>query len=895
MKPFRVRHRAAFACAAVLLSFLAPSLDRALAASANPYEWAGSRSFDATSTISRVVDDAAVRSASGRTPEITSGADGEWQRIAPPKGVHRLQPATIYDPVRNRLVTFGGSDQNPDGSLFYTNSVSVLNLPGGAWVPLATSGTPPAARRLHRAIYDPNGDRMIVYGGWNDALLDDVWQLSLSGTPTWTQLAPTGGGPGARAGAGVVYDASAQRMLVFGGFDGVSGANDRASDVWALSLTGPLVWSQLVGPDAGPPGRSSMTAVYDPSGPAMLIFGGTDSDFSNEVWKLSLSDPPAWSLVSTTGAAPSPREEQAGGFDPASHRLAIYGGYNAGFVFNDFWTLDTGTNAWTRSFPTPRIGRRWGAGSTVANGFLYVHGGRSVNGSILGDFWKTMVGVPTTWTTYEQLLPPRLQEVMVHDTNRDRLVVFGGTDGQYRNDTYTHSMVLGTGWDPLVTSGAPPAARRLHTGIYDPVGDRILVFGGYDDVLLGDLWQLSFATSPPTWSPVSATGGGPSPRGGHVAIYDPENRQMVVFGGYDGVSAPANRIGDTWVLSLDGPPVWTQLSPGPGPTARSSMTAVYDAAHHAMVVFAGTDPNFRNDVWSLSLDSPAWSLISADTAPGGREEQGAAYDSKRDRMVIFGGYDSSITNYGDLWSLGLGDSPAWSTLAASETPPSARWGMKMIYDATRDGIWLYGGWDYTYCRDLWMLQFADDPVNAVVTNGAANTNVGVAHLSWTLPAGVVAPARIERSADGTNWTAVGAALPGKTGALAFDDHTAPANQSLAWRARVATEGDTWTTSALWATVPGSVGVPPAAPVSFALRPAGRAVRTGAIAVECSLPRADRATLELLDVQGRVLDRIELRTAGTQRVELGRGLPAGLFFARLAAGRDEASLKLVRLP
>src|SRR5215831_14079025 len=64
----------------------------------------------------------------------------------------------------------------------------------GQWAgPLA--GAAPPSRYAQAAIYDPIRDRMVMFGGLGEAgLLNDVWSLSLTGTPTWGQIA-AGHGP----------------------------------------------------------------------------------------------------------------------------------------------------------------------------------------------------------------------------------------------------------------------------------------------------------------------------------------------------------------------------------------------------------------------------------------------------------------------------------------------------------------------------------------------------------------------------------------------------------------------------------------------------------------------------------------------------------------------------
>src|SRR5439155_6727416 len=50
--------------------------------------------------------------------------------------------------------------------------------------------------------------------------------------PIWTQLSPTGGLPGIRAGAAGTYDPVTNTMTVFGGTHGSNGA--QLNDVWVL-------------------------------------------------------------------------------------------------------------------------------------------------------------------------------------------------------------------------------------------------------------------------------------------------------------------------------------------------------------------------------------------------------------------------------------------------------------------------------------------------------------------------------------------------------------------------------------------------------------------------------------------------------------------------------------
>jgi hypothetical protein len=46
----------------------------------------------------------------------------------------------------------------------------------GTWLKLLPGGTPPTGRIDHTAIYDPVGNRMVVFGGLGGSgMLNDVW------------------------------------------------------------------------------------------------------------------------------------------------------------------------------------------------------------------------------------------------------------------------------------------------------------------------------------------------------------------------------------------------------------------------------------------------------------------------------------------------------------------------------------------------------------------------------------------------------------------------------------------------------------------------------------------------------------------------------------------------
>src|SRR5262249_4152853 len=169
-------------------------------------------------------------------------------------------------------------------------SLSLAGNPG--WTQVRPAGASPSERAYHTAIFDPVRDRVVVFGGIHGDRLNEVWTLSLTGDPTWTLLTPNGTPPSARYLHTAIYDPVRDRMLVFGGF-ALAGLND----VWELSLSGTPTWTQLTPAGTPPSAREGPTAIYDPVRDRMLVFGGYSAAYLNDVWELSLAGSPAWTQL----------------------------------------------------------------------------------------------------------------------------------------------------------------------------------------------------------------------------------------------------------------------------------------------------------------------------------------------------------------------------------------------------------------------------------------------------------------------------------------------------------------------------------------------------------------------------------------------------------------------
>ena len=251
-------------------------------------------------------------------------------------------------------------------------------------------------------------------------------------------------------------------------------------------------------------------------------------------------------------------------------------------------------------------------------------------------------------------------------------------------------------WGVLAATGPSPGTPTGHCAVYDPTDNRMLVYYG------SDVWALTLDASP-QWTQVQVLNAKPPFRNGACAIMDPVRHRLIVFGGYVGSDYDRS----TWILTLDGTPVWSQLPVVPSPGPRLYASAVYDPIRDRMIVFGGESGPSLNDVWALKLSgTPEWSQIFPDGGPPNpRYGHVAIYDPTGDRMVILGGWQGD-TPYMDPWALSLGASPAWTSLTPSGPVPPARVYSSAVYDAANSRMVMFAGYGGSAgLSDTWALNF----------------------------------------------------------------------------------------------------------------------------------------------------------------------------------------------
>lgn len=171
-----------------------------------------------------------------------------------------------------------------------------------------------------------------------------------------------------------------------------------------------------------------------------------------------------------------------------------------------------------------------------------------------------------------------------------------------------------------------------------------------------------------------------------------------------------------------------------------------------------------------------------------------------------------------------------------------------------------------------------------MTTSASFTRRGL-ELTWWIADSLSRDLRIHRREQGGLWRFAGKARADSLGQVSWRDSTVSRGTTVEY--------------ALEARTRRGVLRVPLAPVSIpgdqTLRLTARVDPQGEVTLECDLPVAQQATLELFDVAGRRLGSIELgrRGAGRHTVPVPRGmLPSrGVYFARLQQVGAQAAAKV----
>jgi cysteine-rich repeat protein len=257
----------------------------------------------------------------------------------------RYRSATAYDPIRKKVVLFGGQ----------SNATTMLNdtweWDGRSWAQVSVA-SPPPIRAGHGLDFDTKDTTQSIrlYGGDNTtSTFTDVYRFT--GT-AWTAVASAG--RTSTKGATLSYDVQNDRLVTFGGL--VTASSTVTNQTWVWTAAGG--WSSP-SPATKPPARDDAATAYDPVRQRTVLFGGDPNNGQqfSDVWELSGTGASTlWTSVPATGG-PGLRNGHRMFYNPDARAVTVLG--NAGLV-EDMWEwtgalwreADLTTSITSRNFTT---------------------------------------------------------------------------------------------------------------------------------------------------------------------------------------------------------------------------------------------------------------------------------------------------------------------------------------------------------------------------------------------------------------------------------------------------------------------------------------------------------------------------------------------------------------
>jgi N-acetylneuraminic acid mutarotase len=309
--------------------------------------------------------------------------------------------------------------------------------------------------------------------------------------------------------------------------------------------------------------------IYDPVQHRIVLFGGKDDKNRNlnEVWAFDLTKN-IWQKIEVEGESPPESEDHVALYDPISYRMILHGGEKARTT-NKIWSFDLKT-----------------------------------------QHWRNMT---------DSTAPVREDHTAIFDSRGKRMIIFGGRDNNFV--TYeTEAFDLDSNsptfeqWQDLTVTDKHPLERCDHVAVYDSMRNRMIIYGGWnkeEKIYLGDTWAFYFATPPHTlghWAQIKTKASHPPKRRHAASVYDSARNWFIIFGGF----GEEGYLNDVWALDLN-LDVWINITPGPQP--RIDHQAIYDPQSRRMIIYGG-DARIQgkfHDLWELQIqpDLPIELLLKA--------------------------------------------------------------------------------------------------------------------------------------------------------------------------------------------------------------------------------------------------------------------------------------------
>jgi cysteine-rich repeat protein len=529
--------------------------------------------------------------------------DGVWQpRVSDVDPRARRGHAMVYDATRQRVVMFGGTTDPVFGEV----NGETWEWDGQQWREIPIAG--PAARTGHAMAFDPVRGRVVLFGGGAPgALQTDTWEYDGA---SWTEI--PGVGPPGRETHTMTFDPVTRRVVLIGGkisvfdptrFDDVwewDGATWSQAPPFPFPITGHAAtstlengllvavnnpttpptnpptrvdtwtrdatrtWTQADPPSSSPTVRAHPAMALDQRRRTIVVHGGVDGiNLTADTW--------AWDGRWVVAGAGGPAvQDGAMAYDPIRDEMILFGGGTSANTngIDETWKWSPVDRTWTQLAPAMKPPRRHGHAMAYLPGSDHIVMFGGTPDATNDQFDDTWIWNGAEWTehTGSPRPPSRSQPAMVTDPIRRTVLMTGGFNGRVGeparvfNDLWEWN---GSEWLEHVVSIRPPA-RVAGTLAWDAGRRRVVLFGGAASgaatltptATFADTWELDWVDDiTPRWTPLAVSG--PSARTDHAMTSAIDGAGVTIFGGRTAMGSLADvftlRWSDTTAREACGP------------------------------------------------------------------------------------------------------------------------------------------------------------------------------------------------------------------------------------------------------------------------------------------------------------------------------------------------------
>lgn len=556
-------------------------------------------------------------SASGPAGDLVWEWTGvSWRSIKPvdPEGdggpVFRQFPSLTYDPIRRRVLLFGGDEVF---GLRLTQMNDLWAWDGRSWERLSEGGEGsqglPEPRTSAKLSFDERRNVLLLTGGDCELSLgcteeswSDVWAFA---DGRWQREAP-GAAP---LPSTMVWDPVSEVTRIFT-------ASFATPALFHTRTWDGAVLSSPVAVSVNRPPPTPDNAIFDPVTSDVVFHTVDRSTFDHEVWRWRQATN-RLQRVLPAGEAGQPGTDfpdffnggVAAAYDAARRETLVFGG--------DFELWAWNGEAWRRAAdfgsltPNGTFGAAMTYDSTRQLVWIVVDGKLMTwNGTARADVNpKGSVLTPT-----DGLAPGRL----VYDPLRDRLVLFqdasfSGTGDVYEFNPGTERWLVVPQQNPAAGPGSLLFSAVFHAGLARPVifSGGVSAFLSTGEPTFGSLVTASWDAATRSWTRIPAVG--PEPRGDFILFYDEARRSVFLYGGTSFIRP----LDDLYELVLGPDPVWRRVPIGrPNATlpSLSRPQGAFDQARGVFVLAGGEGERFQTSETRLDAAHPAH-VVSVDLRP----------------------------------------------------------------------------------------------------------------------------------------------------------------------------------------------------------------------------------------------------------------------------------------